>query len=285
VVNGIQLQRSETADNVTVDPSTGIFTALAEDGSAGAFTQSNLPGNTIPVVIEMLSTVESAEDQANNELALACPFTEQELEFIEWDDFTTGPNTVALFQPDDSAGWVDVGPNSTTFDSSTGGVATLLFADRLWSDYNGTLFQASTEANPHLALQSSLTIEMLWYCLDTTWASPQIAGSGESEATNFMWDFSDGAFFAESGSGTNISFSWPTPLDFEPGRLYYITATVTDNGDGTADYQVTALDDDGVLQDTGAVTDTLNSGGTSATFRIRDEFGATRYIHIRDTVD
>jgi len=39
------------------------------------------------------------------------------------------------------------------------------------------------------------------------------------------------------------------------------------------------------LQDTGAVTDTINSGGTSANFRIRDEFGATRYIHIRDTVD
>jgi len=33
------------------------------------------------------------------------------------------------------------------------------------------------------------------------------------------------------------------------------------------------------------VTDTLNSGGSDATFRIRDEFGASRYIHIRDTVD
>ena len=285
VVNGIQLQRIETTTGVTVDPSTGIFTALAEDGSAGEFSQSNLPGNTLPAIIEMSSTLESAEDQANNELALACPFTEQELEFIEWDDFTTGPDTVALFQPDDSAGWVDVGPNSTTFDTATGGAATLLFADRLCSDYNGTLFQASTGANPHLALQSSLTIEMLWYCLDTTWASPSIAGSGESEATNYMWNFSNEAFFAESGGGANISFSWPTPLDFELGRLYYITATVTDNGDGTADYQVTALDDDGVLQDTGAVTDTLNSGGSDATFRIRDEFGATRYIHIRDTVD
>lgn len=213
--NGLLLARQYALTNV-VDNGDGSFTpsAAPSGGASATLCLDGLADSTdVDLIFLGVCADESGVSSASAFASGKREWSSDELNFLTRDDFATNaadPDAVVVLKPTGGAIVDQVG--TISFWSSEAETSSLMFGSAEWSDSAGQ----NKWSGAAVQITGDLTINVGPVMAPSSWSVDywvEHSGSGESEATNYLYRFGmDSAtslgYFAEGGSGVNISCNW-----------------------------------------------------------------------------